>query len=251
MAITYLHPKLIGKKRFSNKIYSINVYLYEQNMARVEVDCKKRFRTRKWCGGYIPFDHCLTEAIYDYLECIERMDVDKMALRWLKKVMIEHSLYPYLLPNGRIDWEKVKVEEDKLFRKSQLELKLNINQLHILKKYMPELFIAGNYRTDYMKHHNVKSIQGEEQSTLKKMMMKTKGGRKRYERKMQEAHFYFPQAILLDVIKALSESFYKQIEIERTLDDCSISMDYTWYHGEKPELSIAVRDNTYVSYLLP
>ena len=68
---------------------------------------------------------------------------------------------------------------------------------------------------------------------------------------MQEAHFYFPQAILLDVIKALSESFYKQIEIERTLDDCSICMDYTWYHGEKPELSIAVRDNTYVSYLLP
>lgn len=110
MAITYLHPKLIGKKRFSNKIYSINVYLYEQNMARVEVDCKKHFRTRKWRGGYIPFDHCLIEAIYDYLVCIERMDVDKMALRWLKKVMIEHSLYPYLLPNGRIDWEKVKVE---------------------------------------------------------------------------------------------------------------------------------------------
>ena len=38
MAITYLHPMLIGKKRFSDKIYSINVFLYEQNMARVEVD---------------------------------------------------------------------------------------------------------------------------------------------------------------------------------------------------------------------
>ena len=44
MARTNIKAKLIEKKRFSNKAYTINVELYEHNMAIVDVDSKKHFR---------------------------------------------------------------------------------------------------------------------------------------------------------------------------------------------------------------
>ena len=55
MARTNIKAKLIEKKRFSNKAYTINVELNEHNMAIVDVDSKKRFRG-KWHGGYILLD---------------------------------------------------------------------------------------------------------------------------------------------------------------------------------------------------
>lgn len=51
---TNVEAKLIEEKYFSNKAYTIKVKLYEHEMARVDVDCKKRFRGRKYHDGYIP-----------------------------------------------------------------------------------------------------------------------------------------------------------------------------------------------------
>ena len=68
---------------------------------------------------------------------------------------------------------------------------------------------------------------------------------------MYEGHYHAPKDTLLSLIKVFSESFYKQIEKERTLDDCCVSMHYTWHHGEKTKLDIDVRDKTYITYSMP
>ena len=251
MARTNVEAKLIEEKYFSNKAYTIKVRLYEHEMARVDVDCKKRFRGRKYHGGYIPFDECITESVYDYTETLERMDVDKGARKWLRKVM-KHCTEGLLKPNGNMDWEKVKKKENKVFRKSYTELTLNLAQMQTMKLYLPELFVAGNYRLDYQRRHSVKNIHSEESRYLPKPeKIKKEAARKHFIRRMFEHHFHAPTNRLLSLIKELSKSFYKQIENERTLDDCCVSMHYTWHHGEKPKLDIDVRDNTYTSYSMP
>ena len=50
------------------------------------------------------------------------------------------------------------------------------------------------------------------------------------------------------MLPELSENFYNRIVQERTMDDCEIGMTYTWYHGEKPELTISVNDATFDHY---
>ena len=88
MARTNIKAKQIEKKRFSNKVYTINVELYEHNMADVKVDSKKRFRGRsRWHGGHILLDACLSEGMYEYVETLERMKGDKGARRWLRRVL--------------------------------------------------------------------------------------------------------------------------------------------------------------------
>jgi hypothetical protein len=252
MATTKITAKLIGKKRFSNKAYTINVRLYEYNMARVEVDSKKRFRGKSnWHGGYIPFDDCITESSYDYVETLERMQVDKGARRWLRKVM-RHCVEGLTKPNGNMDWKKVHEKENSLHHYSSIDLKLGVAQLQIIKRYIPELFIAGNYRMDYMKYAHIKKIGAEEDGSLFPFAkIKREAARKHHERRWAGTCFYAPKAELLKLIKELSENFYQQITQERTLNDCSIKMTYSWHHGEKPELGISVSDNTYTYYAMP
>ena len=251
MTRTNVEAKLIEEKYFSNKAYTIKVKLYEHEMARVDVDCKKRFRGRKYHGGYIPFDKCITESVYDYTETLERMDVDKGARKWLRKVM-KHCTEGMLKPNGNMDWEKVKEKENKVFRKSYTELTLNVAHMQTLKRYLPELFIAGNYRLDYLRRRRVINIHPEEDCYLPTpQKIKSEAGRKHFVRTMYEGHYHAPKDTLLSLIKVFSESFYKQIEKERTLDDCCVSVHYTWHHGEKPKLDIDVRDKTYITYSMP
>lgn len=248
MAVTNIKVKQIGEKYFSNKVYTIKVKLYEHEMATVHVDCKKRFRGRNYHGGYIPFDECITESMYDYTETLERMDVDKGARKWLRKVM-KHCTQGMVKPNGNIDWQKVNEKENKVYHKSCVELTLNVAQMQIMKRYLPELFVAGNFRFDYQRRPGVKSIHSEEFRYLPvPQKLKSEAARKHYERRIYDVHHHAPVKVLLALIKEISESFYKQIEKERTLDDCCVRMHYTWYQGEKPQLGIDVCDNTYIMY---
>ena len=68
MARTNIKAKLIEKKRFSNKAYSINVELYEHNMAIVDVDSKKRFRGKsRWHGVISCWMHVFRKAFVNML----------------------------------------------------------------------------------------------------------------------------------------------------------------------------------------
>jgi hypothetical protein len=248
MAITNIKAKQIEKKRFSNKVYTINVELYEHNMADVKVDSKKRFRGRsRWHGGYILLDACLSEGMYEYVETLERMKVDKGAKRWLRRVL-RHCLEGLSKPNGWIDWKKVDEKEDKRWHISRTRISLNVRQLQVMKRYIPDFFFAGNYRTDYLSGHNCKVIHTIDEKNRFVCKAKSVGARRRFEKHVMEHRFFYPKELLLNMLPELSESFYKQIVQERTMNDCEIGMEYTWYHGEKPELRISVNDATFDHY---
>jgi hypothetical protein len=83
--------------------------------------------------------------------------------------------------------------------------------------------------------------------TLDRMKV-VKGARRNIERRIMEHRFFYPKSVLLNMLLELSESFYNQIVQERTMDDCKIEMTYTWYHGEKSELTISVSDATFDHY---
>lgn len=248
MARTNIKVKLIEKKRFSNKVYTIYVELFEHNMADVKVDSKKRFRGRsRWHGGHILLDACLPEGVYEYVETLERMKVDKGARRWLRRVL-RHCLEGLTKPNGRIDWKKVHERHDALWHTSRTEISLNVRQLQVMKRYFPDFFFAGNYRTDYLSGHNCKVIHTIDEKNRFVCKAKSVGARRRFEKHVMEHLSFYPKELLLNMLPELSENFYKQILQEITMDDFEIGMEYTWYHGEKPELSIWVSDTTFNHY---
>ena len=248
MARTNIKAQLIEKKRFSNKAYTINVELYEHNMAIVDVDSKKHFRGKsRWHGGYILLDACLPEGVYEYVETLERMKVDKGARRWLRRVLC-HCLEGLTKPNGRIDWKKVHETHDALWHTSRIELTMNVRQLQVMKRHLPDFFFAGNYRIDYLFAHNCRVIDTIEEKNRFVCKAKSAGARRNFERRIMEHRFFYPKAVLLNMLPELSESFYNQIVQERTMDDCKIGMTYTWFHGEKPELTISVNDATFDYY---
>ena len=252
MAIKYIKANLIEEKYFSNKAYTIRVRLYEHEMAQIEVDCKKRYNPRKFRGGCFCFDDCILESMYDYTETLERMDKDKGARKWLRKVM-KHCTQGLEKPAGEWDWDKVYEKGNELFHKSETELTPNVAQLQIMKRYLPELFVAGNFRLDYLRRSREKYIRPIEDTPRYPAMpaRASEAVRKHRARMYENIYHRVPNQLLLDMLQELSESFYKQIEKERTLDDCSVDMDYRWDHGEKPMLKISVYDKTYIAYGMP
>lgn len=255
MGITYITVKLIEKKRFSNKRFSIDVELYEHQMARVFVNCKKFFRGKKCYRPAFSFDDCLRESVHDYLATLKGLHMDKVARQWLRKVMM-HCMEGLLNPDRSINWDKVDEKDKVINHKSQTTLKLGVKHLQTIKRHIPMLFTAGNYRMDYMQS-NVKYIRTMKDNLLSfpfPQQIKSFVWKIRYQRRMHEVgytRFFIPASILLHLIKELSESFYQQIEKERTLDDCDIEMEYVWFHGEKPELEIRIEDRTYTAYRMP
>ena len=83
--------------------------------------------------------------------------------------------------------------------------------------------------------------------TLDRMKV-VKGARRNIERRIMEHRFFYPKAVLLNMLPELSENFYNRIVKVRTMDDCKIGMIYTWFHGEKPKLTISVSDATFDHY---
>ncbi len=255
MGITYIKVNLIEKKRFSNKRFSIDVELYEHQMARVFINCKKLFRGKKCYRPAFSFDDCLTMSVHDYLETLKGLHMDKVARRWLRKVMM-HCMEGLLNPDRSINWDKVDEKDKVINHKSQITLKLGVKHLQTIKRYIPELFTVGNYRMDYMQS-NVKYIRSIKDNFLSfsfPQYVKSATWKIRCQRRLREAgytEFFVSASFFLRMIKELSESFYQQIEKERTLDDCDIEMEYVWFHGEKPELEICIEDRTYTAYSMP
>ena len=83
--------------------------------------------------------------------------------------------------------------------------------------------------------------------TLDRMKV-VKGARRNFERRIMEHRFFYPKAVLLNMLPELSENFYNRIVQKRTMDDCKIGMIYTCFHCEKPKLTISVSDATFDHY---
>lgn len=178
-----------------------------------------------WC--YILLDACLPEGVREYVVTLDRMKVDKGARKWLKRVL-RPCLEEFTKPNGKIDWDKVYEKHDMLYHTSRTKISLNVGQLQVMKQHLPNFFVAGNYRTDYILRHNVKVIHSIEDN---KFVCKAKsaGARRNFERRIMEHRFFYPKAVLLNMLPELSENFYNLIVQKRTMDDCKIGMIYTWF----------------------
>lgn len=79
-SIVSIASPLMFTKRFSNKRYSIQIGFHEHNMAVAEFTCKKKgYRSVRY--GRVSFDECKLESMYDYLDCMDAMSMDKVARR--------------------------------------------------------------------------------------------------------------------------------------------------------------------------
>ena len=101
------YAKYLGVKVFSNKWYSIHVMLFDHGMARVGMRYKKRKNERqlwRWGSNHLCFDECRRESVYDTWDCLQFLQMDKVARRWFRKTL--HPCFEkFLLPNGIISSE--------------------------------------------------------------------------------------------------------------------------------------------------
>ena len=101
------YAKYLGVRVFSNKYYSIHVMLFDQGMARVSIRYKKRknqWQLLKWGCGFLNFDECRRESVYDTWDCLYYLQMDKTARKWFRRVL--HPCFErFLLPNGIISAE--------------------------------------------------------------------------------------------------------------------------------------------------
>ena len=108
--------KSLGSKTFSNRMYTIKIDFYDHNMADATIDLKP-WRSGRWHNHqhfcYIPFDECITESMYDYEECLQMLDLDKVARRWFIRQM-RHCTEGLLRQDGRPDMDAAERKHDRL-----------------------------------------------------------------------------------------------------------------------------------------
>jgi hypothetical protein len=137
-------------ERFTNKNVDIKVQLYEMDMAIVDITVKSAYRYyRRLCdrmnlpwGSRARFDYCKHEALWEYVECLNLLRFDKVARRWLRRVM--HPIVaPYLMPKGKMNYRKATDEMERLLCITGEEFVLNAAMLRTVKRHLPELFANG------------------------------------------------------------------------------------------------------------
>lgn len=241
-------------ERFTNKNVDIKVELYEMDMARINIDVKtayryyaRKYKRRGYYRSSALFDYCKDEAMGEYACCCELLRYDKVALRWLRRVM--HPIVaPMLKPNGNINYRKATDEKERLLCITGEEFVLTADMLRTIKRYLPELFAYGGYRgTERF---------GTEIVTEEKKMPKfnNERGRRMWLHRQNRScisTLVSTNEQLLALTQELVPDFYALLQRDRKLDDCTVKMRFTWREGlERPLLDIIVTDNDAPSYEL-
>ena len=116
------YAKYLGVKVFSNKWYSIHVMLFDHGMASVRIRYKKRKNERglwRWGCNCLYFDECRRESVYDTWDCLQYLQMDKVARRWFRKVL--HPCFEkFLMPNGVISSEIAEEVETKELQQQEV-----------------------------------------------------------------------------------------------------------------------------------
>lgn len=112
--------KYLRTERFTNRNVDIKVELYEMDMAIVDITVKPAYwyYQRLCCRMNLPygcrarFDYCKHEALWEYVECLNLLRFDKVARRWLRRVM-RPIVAPYVMPNGKMNYRKATDEMER------------------------------------------------------------------------------------------------------------------------------------------
>ena len=250
-----IEVRYLYTKRFTNKNVDIKVQLYEMDMAIVNITVKSAYRyymnqcykLNLPCGSRARFDYCKHEALWEYVECLNLLRFDKVARRWLRRVM--HPIVaPYLMPNGKMNYRKATDEMERLLCITGEEFVLNASMLRTVKRHLPELFANGGYRgTDRIGTE----ITTKEQS---EPTFKSEKGRQiwlRRQRRRCISTLVCTNERMLALTQELVPDFYALLQRDRKLDDCTVKMRFTWQQGlERPTLDIIVTDNDAPTYEL-
>ena len=249
--------RYLRTERFSNRNVNIKVELYEMDMARIDIHVKPAYRYYKRkaqrmgdtsCSTYALFDYCKTEAMFEYACCCSLLRYDKVALRWLRRVM-RPCVAPYLLPDGRWSERKATDDMERLLGVTGEEFILTADMLRIVKRYLPEVFAYG-YRSN--------DLYGTEITTREPSMPKfTKNAEQgmkiwqRRQRRRRTSIVVVSNERLLALTQELVPEFYALLQRDRKLDDCTAKMRFTWRQGmHRPLLDIIVSDNDTPRYVL-
>lgn len=248
--------RYLRTERFSNKNVNIKVELYEMDMARIDIRVKSAYRyyMRKAermhdtsCRYNALFDYCKTEAIFEYACCCSLLRYDKVALRWLRRVMLP-IVVPMLKPNGDIDYRKATDEMERLLCITGEEFVLTADMLRTVKRYLPELFAYGGYRGT---ERFGTEIITEEKAEPK---FNNERGRRMWRRRQNRSRIstlVSTNEQLLALTQELVPDFYVLLQRDRKLDDCTVKMRFTWRQGmNRPILDIIVSDNDTPRYVL-
>ena len=240
-------------ERFTNKNVDIRVQLYEMDMAIVDITVKSAYRYyRRLCNRMnLPwesrarFDYCKQEALWEYVQCLNLLRFDKVARRWLRRVM-RPMVEPYLMTNGKMNYRKATDEMERLLCITGEEFVLNAAMLRTVKRHLPELFANGGYRGT--------EIFGTEITTREPVepVFKNEKYREywlRRQRRKRTTTLVCTNERMLALTQELVPDFYALLQRDRKLDDCTVKMRFTWREGlERPILDIIVTDNDSPSY---
>ena len=252
--------KYIRTEKFSNRNFTIEIELYEHGLARGDMRCKKRGMRKKMaqdCEWFIAYNYCVGLCAFEYTNFLGCFKGDKVARRWVRRVM-RHCVGNFLLPDGRIDFEKAEAEEDRRMHISRKYYKPNCGQLKIMKEHIPDFFYPGTYRTNLENCRRclqLSSWEGYKHPRTPKPDF-TSPPYIRYLRKVAQGLFhappkYFPIEDFKRFLEALDPPFYKQVCEEHTMDNCSMALDYTFWKEEGPKMTITVSDKEYDYATLP
>ena len=240
-------------ERFTNKNVDIRVQLYEMDMAIVDITVKPAYRYyRRQCykmnipyGSRARFDYCKEEALWEYVQCLNLLRFDKVARRWLRRVM--HPIVaPYLTPKGKMNYRKATDEMERLLCITGEEFVLTADMLRTIKRYLPELFAYGGYRGT---ERFGTEIITEERAEPK---FRDEKGREIWQRRQNHKRtstLVSTNEQLLALTQELVPDFYALLQRDRKLNDCTVKMRFTWREGlERPILDIIVTDNDAPTY---
>lgn len=235
------YAKLLGIKRFSNREYSIMIKLYEHQMAYADIDDKlwrrrRQKKNRPWMT-FLIFDGCTSESMYDYFDCLDTLQYNKVARRWFMR-QLRHCTDGLMRPNGYQDYEKVY---ERMYQNEHRTANrynycfedskkaLPPERLKILLDLLPEAAYDENVRVTFLS-------EGDET----RMIAQRGGG---YVKDIGK-----PESFRLELIQKVLPDFYEKVKRERTLDDCTVSITITWLTPTACDLTVEVRDNDYVYY---
>lgn len=226
--------KSLGSKAFSNRMYTIKIDFYDHNMADATIDLKP-WRSGRWHNHqhfcYIPFDECITESMYDYEECLQMLDLDKVARRWFIRQM-RHCTEGLLRQDGRPDMDAAERKHDRLYHWTRLETTvLDERQKSGLLEICPEAGYNGQVNHVHLRES---------------FPMQAKAVRARYSVNIRAVAM--PTEVMLEILEKLFPQFYVTVQRDRDIRNCNVSLRISWEDKAKATMSACVQDNDFILY---
>lgn len=105
---------------------------------------KKRGVVLGYCR--VSFDECKVESMYDYFDCLDGLDKNKVARRWFIREM-KYCTKDFLTLDGHFNRKQAKATENKISHSSYLEVpKMTVEMLKSLKPLCEEALCGSFHR---------------------------------------------------------------------------------------------------------